>query len=424
MRVLVINTTERQGGPAIAAFRLTEALKANGIQAKMLVREKETDRVTTIQAERTLADRLSVIRERATIGIHNRLKAPHRYLLHSGSSGSDITRLPEFRQADVIHLHWVNDGMLSLAMLRRILDSGKPVVWTLHDMWPFTGICHYAHECDDYRTHCHNCFQLNSGSSRDLSYRVFERKRQLLQSSHISRIRFVTCSHWLETMARDSALLEGQPVSCIPNAVPTSIFFPHPRKTCRESLRLPQDRRLILFSSQFVGDRRKGYTYLTEALRRLVANDSQWRDNLGVVVIGRDADRVAAEPIAVPVYPMAYLSDERHIAEVINACDLLCIPSLQDNLPNTVVEAMACGLPCVGFEVGGIPEMIDHLHNGYIANYKDPDSLAEGIRWILTDGDYSILSSEALRKARTAYSETSVASQYINVYNALTGKHE
>ena len=421
MRVLIINTTERQGGPAIAAYRLTEALKDNGIRAKMLVRTKETDRVTTIEAETSMLTRSSVRREQLRLAFHNHMARSHRYPLHLGTSGADITRLPEFRQADVIHLHWINDGMLSLDMLQRILDSGKPVVWTLHDMWPFTGICHYAHECENYRSHCKACPQLNSSRSKDLSSRTFDKKAALLKGSHIQ---FVACSHWLEEMARRSALLHDLPISCIPNAVNTKVFHPMNRRQCRAELGLPADRRLILFSSQYISDRRKGFDYLVEALRHLITLYPEWSQNMTLVVAGGDDDKTIPADMPLPVVRLPYISDENRMAQVCNAVDLFAIPSLQDNLPNTVVEAMACGVPCIGFEVGGIPEMIDHLHNGYIAPLKDSKAFAEGIHWLLTEGDYDMLSREALRKAQTTYSETSVAAAHIAIYNRITGSND
>ena len=162
MRVLIINTTERQGGPAIAAYRLTEALKNNGIKAKMLVRRKSTEQVTTVLAERSLANRFSVLWEKLSVLLHTHFRRNRIYSIDFGHSGADITELPEFKQADVIHLHWINEGMLSLASVEKIVASGKPIVWTLHDMWPFTGICHYAHDCDHYTGHCHNCPQISS----------------------------------------------------------------------------------------------------------------------------------------------------------------------------------------------------------------------------------------------------------------------
>ena len=419
MRVLIINTTERQGGPAIAAYRLTEALKSNGIKAKMLVREKETDKVTTIVADKTWAVRRELFVEKLTINLHNRLGKQHRYRLDLGTSGGDITNLPEFRQADIIHLHWINDGMISLHMLQRILDSGKPVVWTLHDMWPFTGICHYAHDCDNYMKHCGSCPQLNSSREKDLAYRYFNKKSTLLRQSSI---RFIACSQWLKEMARKSSLLRGMEITCIPNAVDTRLFHRRDRQMARRELDLPADKRLILFSSESVADRRKGFDYLADAMKELASTYGM--EQLGLVVLGKDSEKVSFSDIPFPVYPMHYVSDEKQTALIYSAVDLYAIPSLQDNLPNTVVEAMACGIPCIGFNVGGIPEMIDHLHNGYIADYKSSRSFAEGIRWLLTEGDYDTLSSEALRKAQTSYSETSVAAAHIAVYNQLTGRSE
>lgn len=421
MRVLIINTTERKGGPAIAAFRLTEALKNNGIKAKMLVRDKETDKVTTVVTDKTWRVKKGLFIEHLRLSLHNSLGKQHRFRLDLGTSGEDITSLPEFRQADIIHLHWINDGMLSLRQIERIVRSGKPVVWTLHDMWPFTGICHYAHDCDNYMKHCGSCPQLNSSKDKDIAYRCFEQKAALLRQSNI---RFIACSQWLKEMARKSSLLRGMDITCIPNAVDTRLFHKSSKTVAREALHLPADKRLLLFSSESVADRRKGFDYLADALSELVAIHPEWKERMALVVMGKDSDKVTFSQIPFTVYPLQYVSDEKRMAQVYNAVDLYTIPSLQDNLPNTVVEAMACGIPCIGFNVGGIPEMIDHLHNGYVADYKNTRSFAEGIHWLLTEGDYDMLSSEALRKAQTTYSETSVAAAHIAVYNQLTGKNE
>ena len=422
MRVLIINATERRGGPAIAAFRLTEALKASGIRAKMLVLEKETDCVTTVAIDKTWRVRRELRRERRIIGWHNKLKKQHRYRLDLGIAGCDITGLPEYRQADVVHLHWTCDGMISLDMIQHIVQSGKPVVWTMHDMWPFTGICHYAHDCENYMQQCSQCFQLNSSREHDLSYRYFERKRELLTKSSI---RFIACSHWLEDMARKSTLLRGQHITCIPNAVSTKLFCPHDKKKVRATLQLPADRRLLLFTSEQLAERRKGLTYIVQATQELVKNHPEWADRMALVVTGKtEGATTLLADVPFPVYTLGYITDEHQMALIMSAVDIYTIPSLQDNLPNTVVEAMACGIPCIGFNVGGIPEMIDHLHNGYIAEPRDSNGLAEGIHWLLTEGDYDMLSRQALRKAQTTYSETSVAAAHIAIYNSITNKDE
>ena len=265
MRVLIINTAERIGGAAIAASRLMDALRNNGIKAKMLVRNKQTERVTVVSLKKSWWRIWQFLWERLVILTANRFSKHNLFAVDIANTGTDITSLPEFRQADVIHLHWINQGMLSLTDIRKILESGKPVVWTLHDMWPFTGICHYAGNCDKYKTQCQQCEQLLHPHRKDLSARVFHKKQKLFAHSHIT---FVACSRWLEAMARESSLLTGHTITNIPNAINTNLFRPRPKTTARERLHLPADKKLLLFGSMKITDERKGIAYLIEACQR------------------------------------------------------------------------------------------------------------------------------------------------------------
>lgn len=419
MRVLIINTTERIGGAAIAANRLMEALKDNGIKAKMLVRNKQTDQVTVVPLKKSWRRIWQFTWERIVIWAANGFKRENLFAVDIANMGTDITSLPEFRQADVIHLHWINQGMLSLGDIRRIIDSGKPVVWTMHDMWPFTGICHYSGSCEKYTGECHNCELLIKSHKHDLSSRVYRKKEKLYAGTNIT---FVACSHWLEAMAKKSSLLSGQTILSIPNAINTNLFRPRAKKFAREKLNLPLDKKLLLFSSMKITDKRKGIEYLIEACKLLSRDYPECSSKIGVVVMGKHSDQYDAL-FPFPTYKIDYVSNEKELVNIYNAVDLYVTPSLQDNLPNTIVEAMACGIPCVGFNVGGIPQMIDHLHNGYVAQYRSAEDLANGIYWTLTEGDYETLSDAAYRKAVTTYSESIVAGQYIRIYNQITGNH-
>ena len=197
MRVLIVNTSERTGGAAIAANRLMEALKNNGIKAKMLVRDKASDQITVAAIPQTVSLKINFIMERLAIWQANHFKKHNLFQLDIANTGTDITALPEFKEADIIHLHWINQGYLSLKNIRRIIDSGKPVVWTMHDMWPFTGICHYSGTCENYRSFCHNCPMLiNGGSKNDLSTKIFRQKQNMLKGAHIT---FIACSQWDRT---------------------------------------------------------------------------------------------------------------------------------------------------------------------------------------------------------------------------------
>ena len=419
MRVLIINTAERIGGAAIAASRLMDALRNNGIKAKMLVRNKQTERVTVVSLKKSWWRIWQFLWERLVILTANRFSKHNLFAVDIANTGTDITSLPEFRQADVIHLHWINQGMLSLTDIRKILESGKPVVWTLHDMWPFTGICHYAGNCDKYKTQCQQCEQLLHPHRKDLSARVFHKKQKLFAHSHIT---FVACSRWLEAMARESSLLTGHTITNIPNAINTNLFKPRDKKQAREKCHLPQDKKLLLFGSVKITDKRKGIDYLVSACKQIASSYPDFSKELGVVVFGNQAEQYASL-FPFPIYPMNYVSNEKELVDIYNAVDLYVTPSLQDNLPNTIVEAMACGIPCIGFNVGGIPQMIDHLHNGYVAEYQSSKDLANGIHWALTEGEYESLSEEACRKAVSSYSESTIAKKYVEIYNKITGNH-
>ncbi len=419
MRVLIINTSEKTGGAAVAASRLTEALKNNGVKVKMLVRDKQTDQINVVPLRRSWLSLAKFVWERVVIWKANRFKRNNLFAVDIANTGNDITHLPEFTQADIIHIHWINQGMLSLKDLRKIFQSCKPVVWTMHDMWPFTGICHYSKDCNKYETECHNCPMIyRGGSKRDLSYQVFRRKKKLYT---LSPITFVGCSKWLAGKARNSALLQGHHITNIPNPINTNLYRPRDVSEARIKAGLPINGKFILFGSFKITDKRKGVDYLIGACNILAEKHPEMVKNLGVVVFGKDCDYIK-DRIPFHVYPLDYVSNEHDLVNIYNAVDLLAIPSLEDNLPNTVMEAMACGTPCVGFQVGGIPEMIDHLHNGYVAKYCSYEDFANGLYWTLQESEYQSLSDEASRKVANKYSESAIAKKYIDIYNQATGK--
>jgi glycosyltransferase involved in cell wall biosynthesis len=221
---------------------------------------------------------------------------------------------------------------------------------------------------------------------------------------------FVACSHWLESEAKRSALLEGQKVASIPNPIDTRIYKRGNKNEARQRLGLPVDKKLILFASQRVTNANKGMDYLIEACRQLHILDA------AVVILGGHAEEMVPQ-LSLEAYPLGYVNEEQRIVDVYNAVDVFVLPSLSENLPNTIMEAMACGVPCVGFKVGGIPEEIDHRRNGYVAEYRSADDLARGIRWILTEADYEELSKNAVHKVLQNYSQQSVALKYLDVYH-------
>lgn len=414
MRVLIVNTSEKTGGAAVAANRLLDALNNNGVKAKMLVRDKVTDDITVVGLPQTLLRQWSFLWERLVVFFHTHFSKHHLFEIDIANAGCDITRLREFREADVIHLHWINQGMLSLKGIRKILDSNKAVVWTMHDIWPASSICHYSRGCNYFKSHCHNCQLLPGGGyDDDLASKVWKAKKRMLADRNVM---FVACSKWLEGEAKCSSLLVGQSITNIPNPIDTRLFCVADKRESRMAVGLPLDKRVILFVSQKVTDKRKGMSFFVDALERMVAKRPEMKDDTVVAVLGGHAEDVV-EQLALPAFPLGYVSDDRRIVAVYNSADAFVLPSLEDNLPNTIMEAMACGVPCVGFKVGGIPEMIDHKRNGYVAAVRDVDDLAEGMEWVLEPSRHGELSSEAVRKVCVRYSQHSVAMKYIEVYN-------
>lgn len=419
MRVLIVNTSERTGGAAVAAHRLMDALNNNGIKAKMLVRDKETDQLTVSALPQSWRQQWNFLWERFVIWVHLHFRREHLFEIDIANCGTDITKLHEFQEADIIHLHWINQGMLSLNNIRKILESGKPVVWTMHDIWPATAICHLTLDCRNFEAGCSRCRLLpEDGSGHDLSARIWQRKQRLLEGK---RITFVACSQWLASEARKSALLTGQDILSIPNPIDNRLYAPSDKRKARQQLGLPENDRLILFVSQRVTNPNKGMSYLMEACQQLVRQYPEMEQHTSVVVLGGHAEDLH---FPFQTYPLGYVNDEQRIVQVYRAVDVFVLPSLSENLPNSIMEAMACGVPCIGFRIGGIPEMIEHLKNGYLATYRDAADLAKGLHYVLAEADYDDLSRECLKKVAHNYSQQSVAKRYQEVYNKVMNSHK
>lgn len=416
MRVLIVNTSEKTGGAAVAANRLMDALNNNGVKARMLVRDKLSEDITVVSLPRSPLLQWRFLWERWCLFWHLHFSKQHLWEIDMANVGSDITKLREFQEADVIHLSWINQGMLSLKNIRKIMKSGKPIVWTMHDLWAATGICHYARGCNRYGSSCGNCPLLpHKGSKHDLSAKIFKRKKSLYQDANIY---FVSCSKWLERQAKQSALFVGQRITNIPNPIDVHVFCPQDKTEARLRVGLPVDKRLILFVSQKVTDERKGMNYFVEAIERLLKVHPDVKDNTAIAILGGHSEEMAIH-LPLPTYSLGYVSNEKKIVNIYNSVDVFVLPSLEDNLPNTIMEALACGVPSVGFKVGGIPEMIEHQKNGYVANYRDVDDLANGIHWVLDEADHDELKLACLHKVSHNYSQHAVALKYIEIYNEV-----
>jgi glycosyltransferase involved in cell wall biosynthesis len=309
--------------------------------------------------------------------------------------------------ADIVHLHWVQGEMLSIADIGRI---ERPIVWTLHDMWAFCGAEHYTEEFrwrEGYRRDNRPAHE----SGFDLNRWTWERKRK-----HWRRpIQIVTPSHWLADCVRESALMRDWPVLVIPNCLDTDRWKPMEQALARELLGLPADVPLLLFGAMGGGrDPRKGFDLLTAALGHLRGVIP----GLELVIFGQLAPRNPPD-LGFPVHYTGHLHDDLSLRALYSAADALVVPSRQDNLPNTAVEAQACGTPVVAFHIGGLPDIVAHQRTGYLAKAFDVADLADlavGIAWVLGED----LRQASRERAVARFSNAVVAEQYRAVYRQLT----
>lgn len=419
MKITILSTFDTFGGASIAASRLNKALNGNGLLSKMLVQDKKgnASNVETI-APNWFLKKVALARfalDRYQFALFEKSKAV-RFIFSQAKIGVDISQHSLIQETDIIHLHWINFGFLSLSSIQKLIETKKPIVWTLHDMWVFTGGCHYSRDCHNYENSCGNCFQfLKNSSPTDLSHQVWLAKQKIFQDANIT---IVACSNWLADIARTSTLLQGKKILSIPNPIDTNLFKPSPKAVAQSHFELDSNKRYILFAAAKISDVRKGFVYFKEALEILNEQYAMDKSNIELIIFGQ-AQASDFDNLPFKVNVLGKLSDLSTIALAYSAASVFVVSSLEDNLPNTIMESMACATPVVGFATGGIPEMITHQDNGYLATFKSAEELAQGIYWTLFQADYATICEKARQKVVEHYAEEVVAKQYKALYESL-----
>ncbi len=415
MKALLLSTFDRVGGAAQAAYRLHQGLNALppelSVTSQMLVQRKSSHDATVLAPQtrlnraisrlRSPLDRLPLYRYRQRQGFYSVQWLPDR-----------LPQTVALLQPEVINLHWTGRGFVQIETLKRL---NRPLVWTLHDMWAFTGGCHYSNGCDRYQQQCGACPQLHSARDTDLTRWIWQRKATAWRELPVT---VVSPSRWLADCARQSALFHGHRIEIIPNGVDLQCYKPMLRAEARQRLGLPGDRPLLLFGAlDATSDFRKGFHLLKGILQRLRCDPTL---SLDLVILG--SDRPAHPPTwEFPIHYLGHLYDEATVALAYAAADVFVAPSLQDNLPNTVLEALACGTPCVAFDIGGMADLIDHQINGYLARPFDCDDFAAGLTWVLQAGDR--LGHNARAKAEQTFSLERQAHDYRHLFTDVIQRH-
>lgn len=419
MKVTLINTADAGGGAPAACMRLLKALELKQVDVKLQVEEKKTTepRVKIIGDDflTKFKIRFNFLYERLPFIWFKAKEKSLRFAFSTADAGIDITNRPAVADADILHLHWTNSGYLSINNLKKIIETGKPIVWTLHDMWIFTGGCHYAGECDHFINQCGNCWMLRGAGDKDISFDGWLRKMDMLGAA--KNIVFITCSNWLADVARTSSLLKNFRIQAIPNPIDIEIFSPKNIITARAKWNIDPKAKIILFGAANILDRRKGITYLVEALNGLKNNYTN-TENIEIVIFGKNKSFDVTQ-LPFKVHALDIITSQNDLAELYSLADVFVSPAIEDNLPNTIMEALACGTPVVAFNTGGIPDMVDDMKNGYLAEFKSSADFAKGINYVLTSGRKDELAANARNKVLTTFTNDIVATQYMAVYQSI-----
>ena len=416
------------GGAGNAAYRLHKGLQSIGIDSTMMVLNKRSGdpsvKVLPISYDTGNMLHCMAVDSFAspawsrewTKWVSSMSQYPKRpdglEMFSAAETDVRLELVREIFEADIINLHWTS-GLVDIPRAPFAFRN-KPVVWTLHDMNPFTGGCHYADTCKKYMSSCGACPQLGSEYDHDISHTAWDQKRIAYDKLNIT---IVTPSKWLGKCASKSSLFSKFPVAVIPNGFPIDIYKPYSKKEIRKALNISETAKVILFGADDIGNKRKGFRYLMDALNNL---DVKGNDDIILLTFGNFPKNSQIKS-KYPTMNLGSLNDQNHLAAVYSAADLFVLPALEDNLPNTVVESMACGTPVLGFNIGGIPDMVEHKHTGYLVKPKDVKGLIEGITWIISASAETKLklSQQCRKKAEELYSLDVQANHYKKVYEEL-----
>lgn len=435
MKVLSINTNDAHGGAARAAMRIMQGVQQHGVETQMLVKEKHTWDSAVVSLQKFLPkNKLYRIADWVAQKLKNKyyhwvwrpyIKTKENVFM-SDSRGTRLGGALQKLDYDVLHLHWINQRFIKL----QDLPKDKPIVWTLHDSWPFCGVCHYFLDCERYQAHCGDCPMLHSGKEKDLAYRIFVEKLRVYRDLNLH---IVTPSRWLGECAKQSALFGRFPVTVIPNCLDTEVYRPLSEQEMNERLSMAIEHNpalhsvkraagekaakpLILYGAMNAAtDRIKGFASLLSALQTL---DKQGFE-ANLVVFGASESDLPMQFEHINVHFIGYVSDTDLLVTLYNLADVMVVPSLTENLSCAIMESLSCATLVCCFAIGGNGDMVEHQVNGYLAKEKDAEDLALGIRWCLENNKDGALSQAAREKVMENYTIERVGEQYTELYSSL-----
>jgi len=409
MNVLHLAAGNLSGGAARGALGLHRGLVEIGVESVLVnnggSHATEDSHVVSLGCSPWGKAKWAIARRFGSLPIRLYWKRQRR-IFNTGLDGVDVTRLPAYENADIVHLHWVN-GLVRMGPLRKVK---KPVVWTVRDMWPMTGGCHYAMGCENFKEGCGRCPQLRSSLRMDLSRAVVAYKQRALPAN----LQVVGISDWVSDVARSSQLFRNRSVRTISNSIDTKSFVPMNKVFARKALGLPLDSKIVLLGAQNIADFYKGFDLLIDAMCGVTG------ESFELVQFG-SANSDQLEQLGRDVRSLGHLSDDASLRLAYSAADVFVAPSRMEAFGKTLVESMACGTPVVCFDATGPKDIVKHKVTGYKATPFDPFDLARGIKWTLsrTAEEMTFLQKASRDRAVKQFDVRVAALKYRELYQKL-----
>lgn len=400
MKVIHINTSDDFSGAAIAGHRLHQGLLRQGIDSRLLLGSSKT----------TSSDRTAVIPRKQRIEtLISRITWQLGFNDLNVISTFDIPKHPFYQEADVLNFHNLHSGYFNYLAIPQLTET-KPAVFTLHDMWSFTGHCVYSCDCDRWKSGCGKCPYPDTypGVQRDNTHLEWKLKSWVYSRSNLV---IVTLSKWLTELALQS-ILNRFPIHHIPNGIDTEVYQPLDPELCRAVLGIPTSKKVLMFGAQNLTDPRKGGDLLLKALQSL---PESLKAETVLLILGDYGTTL--ESVEIQTINLGYISSDRLKSVAYSAADLFVFPTRADNLPLVLQESMACGTPMVSFKVGGVPDLVRHGITGYLAVPEDAEDLGKGIMQLLQDqNERDRMSQQCRAIAVEEYSLELQAQRYIQLY--------
>ncbi len=418
LKIVHLNTYDGNGGAGRACLRLSDSLNAANCTSDVLVFYKFGHNPRIFNLSQHFFSKIravfNILGERYLSRVFTKKSTRTPFSLQW--FGRSVLKNSLVKEADIIHIHWINHGFLSPRFLAQLDELDKPIVWTFHDSNAFTGGCHVRYSCENYHKQCGHCPLLRFAGEKDLSHRNWLKKQKAYSNLNFH---IIAPSNWMASSVKHSSLLGLRNISVIPNTIEISVFKPYVKAEAKKILKISPEKFVIL--SGFMpskNDKHKGTPYLLEALKELAARPEIDNNQIELVIFGnKDLEEVPQFPFKTTF--LGTINKDEHLAKCYAAADVFVTPSLEDNLPNTVMESLACATPVVAFETGGIPDMVKHLQNGYLAKYQSVADLADGIEWLYLTEDKEEIQKEARRTILNEFAPEVIAYQHLILYQHL-----